>query len=336
MTPTSASASGPPTAPVPSGTPRKKRRKATEAPLAWRLLSENFGLKLLSLLVALGFYASMHTASNAQRTLQVPIVADMPSQGGSRVLVSDIPQTISVTIEGPRQQLDDLEAKLDPIPLNLRQAEEALVTFTPAMIAGLPKSVRVSRIIPESLTIHWENVMERAIEVQVPVAGQLAKGLELRGEIAVAPERVKAKGPESVVKRIQLARTEPFEIGGLGEGRFTRTLGLQAPPPKVSFDVSNIDATLEVGRKLVSRELIAKVNVIGLARGRAEPAVVRVVVSGTPERMATLRPDSVLVRVDPKAAGIDPNKPGNALMPVIVDVLEAKATAEPPQVVIHW
>lgn len=336
MSPMTSSNTANTSGPAPSQGRTNGRRKSAVQPLAWRLVFENFGMKVIALLVALGFYASMHTTSNAQRTVQVPLIADMPPRGGTRALISDIPQTISVTVEGPRQQLDDLEARLDPIPLDLRGALDDVVTLVPGMIAGLPQSLRVTRIIPESLAIHWENVMERQLEVQVPIAGQLAQGLELRVDVSVSPKYINARGPESVVKSIQLARAEAFEIGGLGEGRYTRSLLLAAPPAKVSFDVPNIEATIEVARKLVTRELLAKVQVIGLARGRAEPAVVRVLVSGTPERMATLRQDSILARVDPKAQGIDPTKPGTALMPVIVDVAEATATSDPPQVVVRW
>jgi hypothetical protein len=325
-----------PSQPTPSMGRSSPRRRSSDHSFAWRMVFENVGLKLLSLFVALGFYASMHSESNAQRTLQVPIVADIPAPGGNRVLVSELPETLSVTVEGPRSQLDDLESKLDPIPLNLRAERDDTVRFTPGMIAGLPRIAHVTRIIPETLDIRWEDVVERRLEVQVPIAGQLAKGLELRGELKLEPREVKVRGPESAVKAIQLARAEPFDIAGLTEGTYKRNLALAAPPAKVTFEQPHVVASLEVAQKLATRELTAKVQVIGLPRGRAEPAIVRVLLSGTPERMATLRPESVLVRVDPRAAGIDPAKPGSALMPLIVDVLEAKASTDPAQVVVRW
>ncbi len=293
-------------------------------------------MKLLAFVVALGCYASMHPTSNAQRTVQVSLIADLPPAGGDRALVSDIPNALSVTLEGPRQQLDDLEAKLDPITLNLSRAQDETIAFLPALIRGLPHNVRATRILPESLMIRWENVIERELEVQVSIAGQPAKGFKLRGEVIVSPKRLKARGPESVVKTLQLARTEAFELSGLTEGRHTRSLPLRAPPSTGSFDAASIEATLEVVPDLVTREFVAKVQLIGLPRGRAEPSTVRVLVSGTPERMATLRPDSLIARVDPNSQGIDSTKAGNALMPVIIDVAEAKAASEPAQVVVHW
>lgn len=326
-------ASGAPSGPA--TTSGRGRRRVLEKPLAFRLLFENFGLKVLSLLFALGLYASMHSTSTAQRTLQVPLIADMPAPGGGRTLMTELPETLSVTVEGPRQVLDDLQARLDPLPLNLRSARDERLAFSPEMVAGLPRNARVTRIIPESLEIRWEDVLERVIEVQVPVAGQIAKDLELR-EVSVAPKTIKALGPESLVKGIQLARAEPFEIGGLPEGRHTRSLALAPPPAKVVFDHRTVEATIDVARKRITRDFHLKVQVVGLLRGRAEPAFVHVTIAGTPDRVTSLRPENVLVRVDPKASGVDGLKPGSALMPVIVDVLDATATSEPASVVVHW
>src|SRR5688572_13946056 len=157
------------------------------------MLLENFWLKVMSLLVALSFYAFLHSASTAQRTLQVPIVADMPRLGTTRQLITPIPEAISVTVEGPRQQIDNLESsKLDPIPLNLRAAQDEVVNFTPEMIAGLPPGARVTRIIPESLQIRWENIIQLPLDTQVPMTGQLTPGLELKGAVEVKPERITA------------------------------------------------------------------------------------------------------------------------------------------------
>lgn len=302
----------------------------------WRLFFDNLGLKVLSLLVALGFYASLHSEGNAQRTLQVPIVADMPLPGGNRVLVSDVPETVSVTIEGPRSQLDGLESRLDPIPLNLRGERDETVRFTSAMIPGLPRVAQVTRIIPETLDVRWEDVVERQLEVQVPIAGRVAEGFELRGPVTINPKEIGIRGADSLVNSVQILRAEPFELGGLRAGKFERNLSLSNPPGEVTLQQAFVVASVEVIEKLATRDLTSKVQVLGVPRGKAEPAVVRVQLSGSPERMKNLRPESVIVRVDPRSAGLDTTKPGSALLELEVDVTDARATVDPPKVVVRW
>jgi YbbR domain-containing protein len=304
-------------------------------PWLWRALFENFSLKVLSLLVALGFYGFMHTARNTQRTIQVPIVADMPLPSVGRQLVTPIPEAINVTIEGSRQQIDSLD-RLDPIPLNLRAASDDVVHFTPGMIPGLPPGVRVKRIIPESLPIRWENIVERTLDVQVPITGQLRGGLELKAAVRVTPSQITISGPESLVKGIQLARTEPFDIGGLGEGVHERTLPLTPSPPNASSSQTHVQATVEVARKMLSRELDVKVQVIGLARAKVEPAMVRVTIEGAPDRIESLRPDGIIARVEPKEANVDTSTPGNALLPVLLEIPNAKVTVDPAKVLVRW
>lgn len=312
------------------------RRRSAHPPLLWRLVAENFWLKMVSLLVAIGFYASLHSTTSAQRTLQLPIVADMPGPDAKRVLVSELPQTISVSVEGPRQQLDDLAAHLDPVTLDLRKGEDGVVRFDARTITGLPRNTRVTRILPDSLAVRWENLVSRAVTVQVPLAGHLQNGLEMRGEPEVQPREVMAMGPETLVKGIQLVRTEPLEVSALLEGRSVLSLPLAHPPGKVQFDRPNVDVTVEVTRKRISREFLAKVEAIGPRGARARPSLVRLTIVGTPERLVGLRADGIIARADARAAGVDTSRPGSAMVPVTVDVSEASVTSEPAQVLVTW
>ncbi len=318
----------------PAMSSRSAKRKAGMRPWLGRALLENFWLKLISLVVALGFYGFLNSTSDTQRALEVPIFYNSPPPEVRRELVTQIPQSISVKVEGPQHRIDNLESKLDPIILNLRDARDDLVRFTPEMISGLPPGVRVKEVVPESLQIRWENVIDVPLDVQVPITGQLGKGLELKDAVLVDPARITASGPESAVKSVQLARAEPFDIGGLGEGRHSRSLALTAAPARVTFSQITVEATVEIARKMVSREFDVRVQVVGLARAKTEPATVRVYVEGSPERTDALRPDGILARVEAK--DVNAAQPGNAMMPVIVDIPDAKVRIEPAQVLVRW
>ncbi|MSP23963.1 MAG: YbbR-like domain-containing protein [Myxococcales bacterium] len=316
---------------------RVTRRHSSNA-AAWlrEAALDNFWLKLLSLVLALALYNAVHSTHNAQRTIQVPIVADMPPPNAARQLVSALPESVSVTLEGSRQQLDTLEiARLDPLSINLRDARDGEARITPEMLKGLPSGVRVTRIQPAALAIRWENVIALTLEVQVPVTGQLLPGMALKG-VTSHDKSVTATGPESVVKGLQLLRTEPFDIGGLGEGSHTRSLSFATIPPRIELSETTCEATAEVTRQLVTRDFDVKVLVVGLPRARTQPAIVRVSVEATAARAGSLRPDSVIARVEPDAATLDLSRPGSALLPVSVDVADANVTISPVRVLVRW
>jgi hypothetical protein len=61
---------------------------------------DNLSLKALSLGVALGLYAFIHGAENAQRTLSVSVVSVMPPDSANRQLMTQIPTEVAVRRSG--------------------------------------------------------------------------------------------------------------------------------------------------------------------------------------------------------------------------------------------
>ena len=73
-------------------------------------LLDNLGLKIISLLFALGVYAFIHGAENALRTIAVSIVSVMPPESANRQLMTQLPTEVVLTVRGSRTHLDDLRA----------------------------------------------------------------------------------------------------------------------------------------------------------------------------------------------------------------------------------
>ena len=61
-----------------------------------------------------------------------------------------------------------------------------------------------------------------------------------------------------------------------------------------------------------------------------------VVVTGNPDDVNALSAESIVPRVEPKAAGLDLGKAGSANLPVLVEVARAKVEIEPASVVVKW
>ncbi|HSN97374.1 MAG TPA: CdaR family protein, partial [Candidatus Nanopelagicales bacterium] len=201
---------------------------------------ENFGLKVLSLAFALGFYAFIHGAENAQRTFSVSVVSVMPKEDLNRQLMTQLPTEVAVTLSGSRTQLDDLRADdLGTLQLDLRSGRVPYIELDPSMF-HVPEGLVVEQIYPPRIDLRWDDVITRTIPVQVPRTGELAQGFEVKGTIAVDPASVKARGPQSIVEVMQYARTEAFDVTGLTEGAYRRTLALDRPPKLVSYDVDSV------------------------------------------------------------------------------------------------
>src|SRR5262245_4743790 len=204
---------------------------------AWEAMVENIGLKLLSFAFALGLYAFVHSAQDAQRTLQVDVVASTPPETAHRALLTPPPPTVKVTVRGPRTLLDEMKSDdVGPFQLDLRTGKLDRVVFDPSNL-HLPPGVRIEQIEPPSLSLRWEDQIIREIPVQASIAGQLAPGFIVKGAPKAEPVTIRAMGPKSVVDVVQFARTEAIDVTGLSkEGSYERVLPLDRPPARVDFE----------------------------------------------------------------------------------------------------
>lgn len=299
-------------------------------------LLDNLGLKLLSITFALCLYAFIHGAENAQRTLMLSVVSILPPDSSNRQLMTQVPNEVAVTVRGPRTQLDDLRAEnLGTLRLDLRNGTVTRYDLESSMF-HVPAGLVVEQIYPSTIEFRWDDVVVRAIPVHVPRTGDAAQGFLVKGMISVEPPTVNARGPRSVVDVMQLARTAPFDISGLTEGTYQRQLALERPPKLVTFDVDSAMATLEIGRELATRTFDRRVEVVGIPRATVAPAVVQVRITGTPEDVGAVNPDSIMARVEPKAAHLDLSQPGSDFLDVLVDVPRVTAEVNPAKVMVKW
>jgi YbbR domain-containing protein len=300
----------------------------------------NFWLKLISLLFALGFYAFIHSDQNAQRVIRVKLVTESPPENIPRKLMTNIPPTVDVTLTGPESAIEQLNGDDYAITLNLQAATDIPeLRLVPEMIApDLPPRVTVDRIFPSRLAIRFEDIVTRMVPVQVPRTGEPGAGMEEQGTPVIEPVEVKATGIESAVSTIQFASTEPFDLSGLMEGTFTRDLRLYDPPENVEYDVRIVRATVEIVQKRKQREFDnIKVEVLGLPRATTNPPVVHLIVSGPADIVERLRSEAIVPRVEPLRLEVDTSQPGSANLRVMVDLPpQLDVTIQPEFVVVKW
>jgi len=307
---------------------------------AWlrRLLFDNFWLKLISIVFALGFYGFIHSAQNAQRTVPVKLVVEKPPETVPRRLMSDIPPSVDVTLVGPLQQLEALRPDDLAITLNLEAAQSIPeLKLTPDMIPGLPPRVTVDRMYPSRLQILFEDIVHRPVPVQVARTGTPAKGMEVTGKTVVEPAEIEATGIRSEVMTMQYARAEAFDVSGLGEGLHERQLKLDEPPDNVVYDQSTVTATVQIARKLASKEFDKiPINVVGIPRATTKPSHVHVTVTGPPERIEKLTQDDVVAVVRPLVPGSEIPPSGSVESPVIIDLPNVQYDLSHPNVLVTW
>jgi hypothetical protein len=314
--------------------------KALASALDWLrgAFTENLSLKLISLAFSLGFYFYVNGSQVAQRTFPVSVVVLLPRDAHNRILLSQPPATVRLTLRGGRALLDELKAEdLGTAVLDLRRAPENYATFETSGLE-IPPGVRAD-IDPPGIELSWDDIVLREIPVQTSVTGQPAPGYAVNAVPSADPSVVTAQGPKSVVETLQNTRAEPFDIGGLAEGVFTRQLAIGKPPAHTGFDVDSVSVTVEIGRARLERMMLERpvhvIGVTGAPRVSTVPAAIDVKVIGPPELVSVLRPEQIVPTVDLRNFG--PLKGNGTTTAQVTAALEG-CTLQiiPSTVVVRW
>jgi YbbR-like protein len=296
---------------------------------AW--LTENFSLKLLSVGCALLLYSLVHSAQDAQRTVSASVVVQLPRDTKDRVLV-DQTQQVRLFLRGPTAALDEIRPDDLSLEVQLSSTNERMVKLDSKMV-HLPSQVRIEAFDPASVELVWEEIITRDVPIQVNWAGTPAPGFVTKNAPVAEPAVVRAHGPKSEVENLQYARAAAFEVNGLTEGSYPRTLLLDPPPPRVSYERNSVTVTAEIARELSSRSFVKRpVVVTGLVKAKTVPAEVDVRLVCPPENLRGLRDDQIQPRVEVKTTATS----GSESLPVTVQLDKCEAQITPSTVVVRW
>jgi YbbR domain-containing protein len=170
-----------------------------------------------------------------------------------------------------------------------------------------PFGVQVAQVTPSTVAIEFEPSASRLVSVVPSVDGRPAPGYVV-GKVAADPARVEVIGPDSAVKRVTEALTEPVSVNGArSRVQEVVTVGTVDPslrvknPRGVTVTVQILPAPLE--RTLRNRPLHLR-NLGPNLTAAAVPDSVDVAVRGDRDTLAHLVADEIVAFVDVSGLGI--------------------------------
>jgi len=267
-------------------------------------LTENLGLKLLSLLLGVTLWYAVAREQGAEFAFSIPLeLRDVPE--GLEVVEESV-QQIEVRLRGPSEMLRRLSPQDLSVGIDLSDAEpgERVAYLTPDDVT-VPFGARVIRVTPASVHIALDRTLERTVKIIARVSGAPAEGFELAG-IELSPQAITVVGPASQVRGLAQVTTEPVSAEGLRQP-YARSVHLELDPLVRLEQDSSVDLTLDVREVRVRKELDG-VTVSPQPNGidaDVDPKTVRVVVEGPKSLVEQLRAEDLAaeVHLDGVAAG---------------------------------
>ncbi len=268
----------------------------------------HFGLKVLSVAVALGLWFTLAGEQTVERSLRVPL--ELRNRPPTLELVEDPPSTIEVRVRGASGLLGQLSPTevIAEIDLSGARPGRRFFHMTRSQVRA-PFGVEVVDLTPAIISLRFEPTLVRQVPVVPVVEGDPAPGYVV-GPVTVRPDTVEVAGPESAVLRLKEANTEPISV--LGARQLVHesvAVGLSDPSLRLASP-GKADVTVQIQPTPVERQVTpVPVHMRNMGHGlsaEALPAGVTVTARGAKDVLDALRPDSITAFVD--LAGLGPGR----------------------------
>jgi YbbR domain-containing protein len=270
------------------------------------LFLENLSAKIFSLVFALVLWVVVIGEKHGQVQLNVPLeLVNIPEKA---VVVSDIPSTISVLVQGPRTLLRTISGRDIRRTVDLRGVGVGWTTIRilPDSIP-VPRGLEVLRVTPSTLEVKLDPLKEVNVAVAAQLSGDVARGYKIDG-VSVDPGKVILRGGESELVGLTAVRTRPVNVGNATSDVEER-VGLEleglhlvsVSPAKVTVKVKvvplQMERTVENVRVRVSPQEI---------KAEVQPQSVKVMVKGPLDVVEALKESEVQAMVN--AQGLSAGK----------------------------
>lgn len=265
-------------------------------------------LKVFALALAVLLWLTVAGEHVVERTLRVPLeFRNIPEQ---LEIVGDPPGTVDVRLRGSSALLGRLEAGEIVAVLDLTGARSGARLFHLRNDeVRAPYGVEVAQVVPGTLAIDLERSGRRVLPVVPPTEGDPAPGFVV-GRITAEPATVEVLGPESRLRQLSEATTEPVTVSGSQERvRDVVTIGVVDSAVRLAQPQS-ATVVVEILPAPVEREFggvpVRWRNLGTGLRAQVVPSLARVSVRGRHEALSPLRADTIEAFVD--LAGLGPGQ----------------------------
>ena len=192
-----------------------------------RYVLHNFGLKVLSLLLATGlWFLISRDEQPAEVALHAPIVFQhFPSQ---LEISSESIQEAQIRVRGPERVIRQLQANEVHAEIDLADVKSGERTFDlTSQQVRHPGDITVVQVVPSQLHLAFDTRMTRDVEIHPRVTGDFT---DSERTLQTDPQRITITGPRHHVEKIEAATTDPIDATGTrGKAVFTTNVYVSDP-----------------------------------------------------------------------------------------------------------
>ena len=260
----------------------------------------NLGLKAVSVALASVLWLTLAGEHVVERSLRVPLeFRNIPE---ALEIVGNAPDSVDVRLRGSSAVLSRVQPGEIVAVIDLATARAGSRLFhIRADEVRAPYGVDVSQVVPATLALELEKSARRRVPVVPAIEGDPAPGFVV-GRLIADPPSVEIVGPDSRVRQVAEATTEPVSVRDAQvRVRDNVTIGVVDSSVRL-VQAQSAQITVEIWPAPVERQVgdvpVRYRNLGTGLRANLTPQLVRVTVRGAKSALAALRADSVEAFVD--------------------------------------
>jgi YbbR domain-containing protein len=170
----------------------------------------NLGLKFVSTIVAILLWLVVAGERVVERVMRSPV--EFQNLPAGLEIVGNPPDTVEVRLRGSSGALSriasgDMSAVID---LETARPGRRLFHITQNQV-NVPYGIDIVQVAPSTLTMEFEVSGIRSVHVEPDISGRPAPGYEVT-QVTSDPANVEVAGPETALKLLQAAITEPVSV----------------------------------------------------------------------------------------------------------------------------
>ena len=218
-----------------------------------KLFLEDWALKLIALVITLALWFIV-TGLSTPTTKRMTIPLNLNIASSAQVTNQPL-EVVDIEISGDKRKVEQLnKAELAAsIDLTDVQPGDRVIPLTPETVyVPLPQGIKLTEVQPSRIAVKLELVEEKDVEVRADVIGTPAAGFEVY-QTNVMPQKIRVRGPASIVSTLNYVQTERIDITGRREDLTAKQVAVTSPDPRAAVLNTFVDVIFRVGEKRAER-----------------------------------------------------------------------------------
>jgi len=177
-----------------------------------KILFNNFGIKILSVALAISMWIFVTYRGQSEMAVDVPIGFKNVPKGLE--LLRESAKTVTLNLRGQESLLKSLRPMDINVVIDLSNAKRGESTYyLDKNAVVVPVTVDILRVEPTSVRVVLDESMVKTLPVKASIIGAPEKGFRIVS-VDVKPSAVTVEGAKTELARIAVLRTEAVDVAG--------------------------------------------------------------------------------------------------------------------------